>query len=50
MLLPSLMFVAMTWVAIGLLVAWWTWNPEQDGLVWTVLLWPLQLASRWVGK
>lgn len=34
------------WLLIGIVVTWETWQREQDGWLWAVLLWPLQLASK----
>ncbi len=36
------------WLSIGAVVTWATWNPEQDGWLWAIILWPAQLASKFL--
>lgn len=33
------------YLVMGIFATWVTWKPEQDGWLWSVLLWPVVLFS-----
>lgn len=39
----------LAWLAVGIVVASNT-DREQDGFVFTVILWPIQLAAKYFGN
>lgn len=41
-------WVVSVYLVIGCVVMIATREPEQDGWLWGVILWPLQLAARWL--
>ena len=34
------------YIAVGIGVAIWLYEPERDGILWRILLWPLEIAAR----
>jgi hypothetical protein len=36
-----------TYAAIGVGITIWLHEPERDGWLWRILLWPLELAARY---
>ena len=46
--MQTTLWIVGAYVAIGGAVMFVTWEPEQDGWLWSVLLWPLALYSKLV--
>ncbi len=47
--MPAL-YIALAYLAVGAVVAFKTYEPEQGGWVWAVLIWPLVLLSIWTQR
>lgn len=43
----TLLYVTGAYIAVGIGVAIWLYEPERDGTVWRVLLWPLEVAAHY---